>query len=73
MKIDFDDLFEHIIPMDQFRLNWRFIDEKYGKLPEQHLEELKPLNKEASKFLCDFIANTNLHYNRKIKMYTNLI
>ncbi len=67
MKIDFDDLFEHIIPMDQFRLNWRFIDEKYGKLPEQHLEELKPLNKEASKFLCDFIANTNLHSDTPFK------
>ena len=67
MKIDFDDLFEHIIPIDQFRLNWRFIDEKYGKLPEQHLEQLKALNKDASKFLCDFIANTNLHNDTPFK------
>jgi hypothetical protein len=61
MEIDFDDIFEHTIPMDQFRLNWRFTDEKYDILPKQHLEQLKPLDKESSKFLWDFIANTNLH------------
>ena len=67
MKIDFDDIFEHIIPMDQFQLNWRFTDEKYNKLPKQHLEQLKPLDKEASKFLWDFIANTNLHDDTPFK------
>lgn len=67
MEIDFDNIFEHTIPMDKFRLNWRFTDEKYYELPKQHLEQLNPLNNEASKFLSDFIANTNLHNETPFK------
>ena len=61
MSIDFDNIFQHIIPMSDFRLNWRFTEEKYDKLPDQHLNQLKPLDSEASQFLWDYIANTNLH------------
>lgn len=61
MKIDFDNIFDHIILIDNFQLRWRFTDEKYDKLPDQHLDQLKPLDKAASKFLWDFISNTDLH------------
>ncbi len=61
MNIDFDNLFQHVIPMDDFRLKWRFTKEKYDLLPKQHLDQLKPLDKEAAKFLWDYIAKTNLH------------
>jgi hypothetical protein len=61
MSIDFDNIFQHVIPMDDFRLKWRFTEEKYDKLPDQHLDQLKPLDNEAAKFLWDYIAKTNLH------------
>jgi hypothetical protein len=47
--------------MKDFGLNWRFTDEKYDVLPELHLEQLKPLDKEASRFLSDYISDTRLH------------
>jgi hypothetical protein len=61
MSIDFDNIFQHIIPMEDFPLKWRFTDEKYDKLPEAHLEQLRPLNNDASKFLWEYIGDTNLH------------
>lgn len=42
-------------------MNWRFIDEKYDKLPDLHLEQLKPLNRNASEFIWNFIQNSQLH------------
>ncbi|MFT5862897.1 MAG: hypothetical protein ACI828_001549, partial [Flavobacteriales bacterium] len=33
----FEDLNKHIIPMTEFTLKWRFTEEKYDCLPEQHL------------------------------------
>ena len=47
--------------MDNFQLSWRFTDEKYDKLPDQHLEQLKPFDKQASDFLSAYIDNSNLH------------
>ncbi len=67
MSIDFDNIFQHVIPMDDFRLKWRFTEEKYDKLPDQHLDQLKPLDKEAAKFLWDYIAKTNLHNDTPFK------
>jgi len=67
MKIDFDNIYEHTIPMDNFHLKWRFTEEKYDKLPNEHLDQLKPLNKDASQFLWDFIAQTNLHNDTPFK------
>lgn len=67
MRIDFDNIFQHAIPMDDFRLKWRFTEEKYGKLPVQHLEQLIPLNNEAAKFLWDYIAKSNLHKDTPFK------
>jgi hypothetical protein len=61
MNINFDNIFQHTIPMKDFRLKWRFTEEKYDKLPAQDLDQLKPLDKDAAKFLCEFIAKTNLH------------
>lgn len=61
MSIDFNNIFEHVISMDDFRLKWRFTEEQYGKLPEEHIAQLKPLDNEAAQFLADFISKTNLH------------
>lgn len=61
MKIGFDNILEHVIPMEEFSMKWRFTDKKYNQLPELHLNQLKPLDKEASQFLWDFIADTKLH------------
>ena len=67
MSIDFDNIFQHVIPMDDFRLKWRFTEEKYHKLPDHHLHQLKPLDNEAAKFLWDYIIKTNLHSDTPFK------
>ena len=67
MNIDFDNIFQHVISVDDFRLKWRFTDEKYDKLPEQHLDQLKPLDNEAAKFLWDYIGKINLHTDTPFK------
>jgi hypothetical protein len=61
MSIGFDNIIDHIIPMDNFSLKWRFTDPEYNKLPYLHLCQLKPLDKTASNFLWNFISKTNLH------------
>jgi len=53
--------------MEDFRLKWRFVEEEYDKLPDKHLEQLKPLDNKAAKFLWDFISNTNLHSDTPFK------
>ncbi len=67
MAVNFENIFNHTIPIDDFRLKWRFTDEKYDKLPNDHLDQLRPLNNDASKFLWDFINQTNLHYEIPFK------
>ena len=61
MQIDFNNIIQHIIPIDNFRLKWRFTQEEYNKLPAEDLKKLKPLNNDAAKFLWNFIDNSNLH------------
>ena len=61
MNIDFDNILEHVVSMDNFQLGWRFADIKYDQLPSQHLELLKPFDKEASTFLSNYIDNSDLH------------
>jgi hypothetical protein len=67
MKIGFDNIHDHIIPMEEFRLNWRFTEENYHALPEEHLELLKPLNEKAAKFLWDYILKSGLHEDTPFK------
>ncbi|WP_272150707.1 hypothetical protein [Tenacibaculum aiptasiae] len=57
----FAELNNHIIPMTEFTLKWRFTEEKYGLLSEQHLAELKPLDKEGSEFIADYLSNCKIH------------
>jgi hypothetical protein len=61
MEVGFDNIFGHVIPMDDFSMKWRFTDAKYNLLPPIHLEQLKPLDNKASKFLWDFIIDSRLH------------
>lgn len=67
MNVDFDNIYEYTIPMDSFHLEWRFTEEKYDLLPNEHLNQLKPLNEEASKFLWNFIEQTDLHNDMPFK------
>ncbi len=67
MNIDFVNIFQHTIPMDDFRLKWRFTDDIYNKLSDHHIDQLKPLDNVAAKFLCDYIEKTNLHINIPFK------
>jgi hypothetical protein len=57
----FEDLNKHIIPMTEFTLKWRFTEEKYDCLPEQHLNELRPLDKAGAEFLADYLSNCKIH------------
>jgi hypothetical protein len=58
MNIDFNNIFEHAIPLDDFMLKWRFSNDE---LNSQHINQLMPLDKEASAFLYNYISNNNLH------------
>jgi len=53
--------------MKDFVLKWRFTEEQYGKLPDQHLEQLMPLDKAASQFLWEYTVGTGLHYDVPFK------
>jgi len=61
MKIGFDNIREHIVSINDFKLKRRFNDPAHDLLPKIHLEQLKPLDEAGAKFLWDFISNTNLH------------
>jgi hypothetical protein len=61
MKIDFSNLLEHIIPISDFELSWRFTEERYNVLPEIHLNQLRPLDKLAANFLSNYISEIGLH------------
>jgi len=65
--ISLDKIELHTIPMEEFQLQWRFNDEKYDKLPKQHLEQLKPLNNNASKYLWDLISDLGIHDHNPFK------
>jgi hypothetical protein len=70
----FEQLNKHIIPMTEFTLKWRFTEEKYDCLPEQHLNELKPLDKVGAEFLADFLSDCKVHSELPFKneMFRNL-
>ncbi|MFZ4056511.1 MAG: hypothetical protein ACOYKE_00160 [Ferruginibacter sp.] len=61
MKVDFDNIYTHIIPMPDFPLKMRFTNSPENAIPEIHLNQLKPLDKIAAKFLWDYIFETQLH------------
>jgi hypothetical protein len=61
MGIGFDNILDHVIPMEDFVLKWRFTEENNNQLPQLHLDQLKPLDQQASNFLWDYIAATKLH------------
>jgi hypothetical protein len=61
MKVDFENISHHITSLDDFELRWRFTDEKYDKLPDNHLELLRPLDKTAANFLSNYISVIGLH------------
>lgn len=63
----FQELNNHIIPMSEFRLKWSFTEEKYNCLPEQHLNELKPLDKIGAEFLSDYLDECKVHYQMPFK------
>jgi hypothetical protein len=75
MAINFENILEHTIQLSDFELDWRFTDERYDKIPGQHLALLQPLDKKASKFLWDYINLVGLHNDIPFKkvFFTPLI
>ena len=55
MKVDFGNIYDHIIPMNSWGLKY------YDNLPEAHFDQLKPLDKIASEFLWNYILDSTLH------------
>jgi hypothetical protein len=51
MEVDFDNLDNHIIPLDEFPLSWRFTDEGCNILSSEYISQFKFLDVDASKFL----------------------
>lgn len=74
LKITFKELDNHIIPMSEFHLKWRFTEEKYNLIPKQHLDELKPLDKTGAKFLAEYIDTCRVHHQMPFKngLFKNL-
>ena len=67
MNIDFKNISDHIIPLSEFSMKWRFTEEKYNILPEIHLNQIEPLDKEGSSFLADYLSKIGLHANIPFK------
>ena len=67
MIVNFKNIKDFVIPMIDFQLNWRFIDKNYNVLPDYHLKGLKPLGKQAAKFLFDYIKTNDLHGDMPFK------
>jgi hypothetical protein len=67
MKIDFNNILEDVIPMNQFSLKNQFVNERFNKLPEHHLSQLRPLGKKGSRFLWDSTVQSNLHAHTPFK------
>jgi hypothetical protein len=63
MEINFENITDHTIPINDFSLNGRFIE----NLPLADLHQLKPLNNMSSKFLDDFITTKQLHKHAPFK------
>jgi hypothetical protein len=61
MQIDFTNIDQYTTPISEFKLKWRFTEEKYTVLPGIHLNQLKPLDKEAALFLSTYISKVDLH------------
>jgi hypothetical protein len=61
VKIDTKNIAQYITSMDNFLLKWRFTDEKYDKLPEIHLEQLKPLNIKFSNHIWNNLIESEIH------------
>ncbi|XLS27642.1 hypothetical protein ACJD0Z_10585 [Flavobacteriaceae bacterium M23B6Z8] len=60
--------------MTEFTLKWRFTEENYDLLPEQHIAELKPLDKTGAEFLADYLDKCWIHSNEPFKngLFRNL-
>lgn len=67
MKVSFENLNDCFTLIENFRLKWRFTDERYNILPTIHIEQLKPLNCEGSEFVWDFISKSGLHNHTPFK------
>lgn len=63
MEISFETIADHTIPVNDFSLNWRFIE----NLPLSVANQLKPLNQTASTFLNAVITDKRLHQHMPFK------
>ena len=63
--VTLENIEQHTLPFDQFELKWRFTEEKYNVLPPHHLEQIRPLDKPASKMLNDM---TNAMFDKTFRL-----
>ncbi len=61
MKIGFENIHEHVVSLEQWRYKWRFDNPAEQNIHPEHLKLIQPLDKEAAKFLSDYISNSRLH------------
>jgi hypothetical protein len=67
MEVDFDNLDNHIIPLDEFPLSWRFTDEGCNILSSEYISQFKFLDVDASKFLSDYLVKKQIHKDFSFK------
>ena len=67
MTINLANIHNQVVEMSDFDLKWRFTEEKYDVLPDQHLNQIKPLNKEAGNYLDQYIRSIELHADEPFK------
>lgn len=48
-------------PMADFPLKWRFTDPNYSVLPDEHLNQIRPLSPKSARQIWRFILDTDLH------------
>lgn len=65
--IDHANLLNHKIEMDSFRLKCRFTDPSNFLMPNEHLSQLIPLDSQMSKYLWDFIIDSEIHQDVPFK------
>jgi len=53
--MNFEEVIRKTIPFEEFKLKWRFTEEKYNVLSNEHLLEIKALNSEANELIGNFL------------------
>jgi len=53
--MNFEEVIRKTMPFEEFKLKWRFTEEMYNVLSNEHLLEIKALNSEANELIGNFL------------------